>query len=440
MEVANEFQSILCLWAFGVGSSIGGNFFGYQPMLKAGFIPALVIVSLCSLIFLGVGFAISELTKRLNGCKNGTAGRVSLILGPTWGKFSACVSLLKCHNVLCALVVGTTGYVMSLFDLPSHWQYILYASLYLLYFFINCQGTEISSYQQIVITIFCIIALLVYYGIAGSNVDIYANALHPHSTLIGSTKDILQAFPFGCTLFLGFEEIPLMVTSSVYTADVVQKIHSSMLYSYLTLTLFGYVTVLMSTSAYPGLIAVSESNVPLLEGVNSATNPHESASVHSLRPYHELLVVAISASSVVVLGCATICFMMCTARGIEHLSGIGWLPQWVKGPKYVPSSFSVKKYTSSMSNPSKYPSTSFNSKQSPEKDLLLAQNALPLNYDDMRESFSDRLKARTSSLGVIITTKGVPYRSLCIACFCGIIQCIAFGFIFDISKAYVWHL
>ncbi len=82
------------LWSIGVGSVIGGDFFGWQFMLKGGFFSAFIGVTLSALFFWVYAKAITELAARYK-TSGGAFDFTKNVLGDRTASVMAVLLILK---------------------------------------------------------------------------------------------------------------------------------------------------------------------------------------------------------------------------------------------------------------------------------------------------------------------------------------------------------
>jgi amino acid transporter len=293
----------LRLWSIGVGSVIGGDFFGWNSTLEGGFGACLLAVLINALMFGILAHCTTGLSSRIP--KGGAYSYVTHGIGPKSGLLVAALELIKLFWVLSALCFGLTDYIRSLLHFTSpQLQFLCYPLLFIFFASLGLLGIKTSGNIQIVITCGCLLVLSFYWCSVSTLFDFTAHAT-PDDDWFKSWRAILISLPYGSWLFLGFEELPLIQIDEVedpppppltsHTMDLAVSLpaHTAlsspltpsspsttstspdkskiMFYgivtSFLTVCLSGSLTVTLASASRPGVDLLKDKSSPLLSGI-----------------------------------------------------------------------------------------------------------------------------------------------------------------------------
>ena len=111
--------SVVRLWSIGVGSVIGGDFFGWESALRGGYGAGVLALMLNGLLYGVLARCIAELSFRVP--KSGGAYTfVSVAIGPNAGLVVACLEVIKLFLVLVTIGFGCIGYFHFLLSCSSY--------------------------------------------------------------------------------------------------------------------------------------------------------------------------------------------------------------------------------------------------------------------------------------------------------------------------------
>jgi amino acid transporter len=296
---------VLRLWSIGVGSVIGGDFFGWESMLKGGLGAGILAFFLNSILYAILSRTVSELSLRVH--IGGAYGFVRVGMGQRFGLLVAGLELIKLFWAMCALCFGLIGYLHTLTQFPSEIQYVCYPILCLVFALLAMRGIKFTETVQIVITTTCLCLLCYYWLSVVTEFNFHQNAT-PDGVWFTNWRSTLHSIPYGAWLFLGFEELPLIFAendnpvqdvpslpdpslrptsgSSKTSLSQPQTLLSSkkrsdssvltkaLLVSYVTVCVSGITTLLVASGGPPGIEQLREDSAPLVAGMKEVYGAH----------------------------------------------------------------------------------------------------------------------------------------------------------------------
>lgn len=252
------------LWALGVGTVIGGDFFGWQAVLAFGFGAALVALLASSLLYLLLASSVAELAALLEHGA-GPSQFAFACFGTRVAFFVGLCETLKCFFVVGAVAWGLASYLGAIFEtsmslLPLFWVLSVFALTA-----VNLAGAQSSALAQMFTSVVSVVLLSVFYvGALGRGTDFNNLALEGKGMFDGLTASGLMAVaPFGLWFFLGIEELPLAME---VTVNPRQSMPRGLLASWATLVVLGLLTLFLSCAVPPGTTILATKDYPLLEG------------------------------------------------------------------------------------------------------------------------------------------------------------------------------
>jgi ethanolamine permease len=258
-------MEVLRLWSLGVGSVIGGDFFGWNSTLRGGFGAGLLSISwaagLYFLLARCIGRLCTLLPKAQGACSFVTAG-----MGPEYGAVVAACEIVKLLWVLCAIGFGIVEYILEVVHIPHVWQYLVYACLLAVFFSLGCVGVKNLGNSQIFATVSCLAILGFYWISVATNLDFPKYAV-PEREWFRSWDRVLESLPFGAWFFLGFEEIPLLVPHTLDVARRTSIVKKGLLYSFMTVMSSCALTFTLASGSSPGVSSLKSEEAPLVEGI-----------------------------------------------------------------------------------------------------------------------------------------------------------------------------
>eukprot|EP01035_Chromulina_nebulosa_P018371 gene18371-24069_t len=253
------------IWAIGVGSALGGDFFGWQFVLFGGFGSAFVAVIFTGIFYWLYAGAITELAARYQS-SGGSFDFVRNALGEKAAALMAILGLLKLILANSANALAISSYLSQ--GGASHGFHALFWLIcYSVFTYLDCIGVRQSANIQIIATVLCVAVLLFYCGSSFSIFDrrnIYS-AGYTH----GGAEGFLKGLPFALQFFDGFEEVPLLMG---YAHDPEKTIPRAILACYLTISTIA-VLILISGAGSVKASYLLNSDAPLMDGFEIVYGP-----------------------------------------------------------------------------------------------------------------------------------------------------------------------
>lgn len=259
----SEFDSKIglpTLWAIGVGSVLGGDFFGWQFVLYGGFGSALLAVIFASIFYWLYAGAITELASRFK-TSGGSFDFVNAALGKRSAALMAVLGLLKLMLANSALALAISSYLIQ-GGISSKFQFLIWFLTYFLFTFLDCIGVRQSANVQLAATILCCCLLLLY--VLSCFTQFNMSHIKAEPLFYDGWSGFMKGLPFALQFFDGFEEVPLLIS---YTIDPPKTIPKAMLASYSTVASIGLL-VLVSASGCNTASQLIKSEAPLMLGMD----------------------------------------------------------------------------------------------------------------------------------------------------------------------------
>jgi ethanolamine permease len=251
------------VWAIGVGSAMGGVFFGWEFVLYGGFVSGLFALVFVAIFYFFYAQIITELSVRYQS-SGGSFDFVMDALGIRPAIVVAIMNMMKliCANAATALAISS---YLSQGGLNSNYKYLVWVSIYGIFTTLDCIGIKQSSVVQVLATILCI-GIVVFY--VGSNLTVFdsQNLLRvPRGTSkLSSMYLFVKGLPFAIQFFDGFEEMPLLFS---YTKNAEKTMPTAISACYLTILVIA-LGVLVSASAGVNVDVLLASEAPLMIGID----------------------------------------------------------------------------------------------------------------------------------------------------------------------------
>lgn len=253
------------IWAIGVGSALGGDFFGWQFTLYGGFGSAVLAVGFCGVFYWLYAGVITELAARYK-TTGGSFDFVNHALGENHASVMAVLGLLKLILANSALALAISSYLVS-GGLPNHFQPVCWVCTYGFFTYLDSIGVRQSANVQVMATVLCV-AILIIYSLS-SFTQFSVRNLTKGGLFIDSSSGFFQGLPFALQFFDGFEEVPLLMG---YAYDPQVTIPRAILLCYITIALIAGFVMVAGSGASPSAELLA-SEAPLMDGIDLVYGP-----------------------------------------------------------------------------------------------------------------------------------------------------------------------
>ncbi|KDO24793.1 hypothetical protein SPRG_09637 [Saprolegnia parasitica CBS 223.65] len=250
------------LWALGVGTVIGGDFFGWQAGLSAGFLGYLINLGIASLFYMLLAFSIAELSTAIP-CGGGPYVFAQRAWGPGAAYFAGLAEALKVVVVVAIACSANSGYMNEVLGLSSSvsplW-WVLFCGIFVL---LNIGGVAMSFNIQVVATCLSVLFLVIFYIGAAFHVDYDKWIVAENWEFQGGVGGLFSGFSFAMWFFFGIEELPLAVEETI---DPATHMPRGIILSFVSLCTLAFLTLFFNTAIAPGAVGIMTSLAPLFEG------------------------------------------------------------------------------------------------------------------------------------------------------------------------------
>jgi ethanolamine permease len=256
---------LITIWAIGVGSALGGDFFGWQFVLYGGFGSAFLAVLFSGLFYWLYAGAITELAARYK-----TSGGTFDFVKNALGKRSACamaiLGLLKLILANSALALAISSYLVQ-GGMSRHVEFLCWISTYGLFTYLDCVGVRQSANAQIMATVLCCLILVFY---AASSLSIFKpSSIRDGGLFNDGALGFFKGLPFALQFFDGFEEVPLLMG---YAVNPEHTIPRAIIMCYVTVFFIALMVLIAGTGSVPASeLVISEA--PLMDGIDAVYGP-----------------------------------------------------------------------------------------------------------------------------------------------------------------------
>ncbi len=303
---------MLDLWALGVGAVISGDFFGWNFGLSSGFGGMLGALVIITLLFIGLGFSIAEMSPALPHT-GGAYSFARTAMGPWGGYITGLAENMEYILTPAVIVVGVGGYLGAIFQTPTVYAPLWWLVCYAIFVAFNVGGVEMSFRVSVIVTICALLILVVFYFGAVPIFDLNQWALQGGPWFPKGWLGILTALPFALWVYLGIEQLPLAAEES---HDPARDMPRGILFGLVTLILCSFLTVILNAGIPPGVSKVSTSTEPLFLGFRSIFGEGMKAKL-----------LALFACTGLLASFHTIIYAY--GRQIYSLSRAGYFPSWL---------------------------------------------------------------------------------------------------------------
>jgi len=221
------------LWAIGVGSVLGGDFFGWQYVVYGGVISGLIAIAYTALFFWFYAGVVTELAARYR-TSGGAFDFVNRALGLRAAGIMAILGFFKLLLATAAMAMAISSYLIQA-GLPDKGRFIYWIFVYGIFTTLDCIGINESSNAQIFATCLCL-AILIFYCISSLTAFTVSNVVS-NGIFVDNYVGFFKGLPFALSLFDGFEELPLIMNYAI-NPDI--NIPAAVFYSYITIAIAAF--------------------------------------------------------------------------------------------------------------------------------------------------------------------------------------------------------
>ncbi|GMF48855.1 unnamed protein product [Phytophthora fragariaefolia] len=263
------------LWALGVGTVIGGEFYGWQSSLIAGFNGLLVILAFVTLLYTLLTFSIAEMSASI---PSGGGPYVFSLhgIGSKAAYFAGLAETVKVIATVATTFYSIFLYLDALFGLNTSYGPLWWIGFNVIFISLNIMGVE--------------------------------------ATFRWTTwSDSIQGISFALWFYFGIEELPLAVDETI---EPEKNIPRGIIWSMVTLVILAVLTLVCQSLIYPGAAAMFETTAPLVTGYKSVFGDNSTTA-----GFMWLTVIGIISS--------THSFVYCMSRLLYAVACDGYLPQFL---------------------------------------------------------------------------------------------------------------
>ena len=192
----------LMLWGLGVGYVISGMYFGWNLGLPEGGTLGLGIATLfIALMYVSFTFSYTELACAIPKA-GGAFSYSDRALGKNWGFVGGMAQLVEFVFAPPAIAFAIGAYFHEFF--PQFDVMTIAVSSFIIFTFINIIGVKVAASFELFITIFAVIELLIFSGVALPHFE-FSNLTQ--NALPNGISGIFAAIPFAIWFFLAIEGV-----------------------------------------------------------------------------------------------------------------------------------------------------------------------------------------------------------------------------------------
>jgi ethanolamine permease len=254
------------IWAIGVGSALGGDFFGWQFVLYGGFGSAICAVLFSAAFYWLYAGAITELAARYK-TSGGSFDFVKAALGRRAAALMAVLGLLKLILANSALALSISSYLVQ-GGMSRSLQIVCWIGTYGIFTLLDSVGVRQSANVQVMATVLCVL-ILIFYS-CSSLTQFKLSCITSGGLLHDGARGFFKGLPFALQFFDGFEEVPLLMG---YAMDPERTIPRAILACYVTVSAIA-VMVLVSGSGITSFTEIIDSDAPLMDGIEIVYGAH----------------------------------------------------------------------------------------------------------------------------------------------------------------------
>ncbi|KAE9279211.1 hypothetical protein PF008_g28426 [Phytophthora fragariae] len=299
------------LWALGVGTVIGGEFYGWQSSLIAGFNGLLVILAFVTVLYTLLTFSIAEMSASI---PSGGGPYVFSLhgIGPKAAYFAGLAETIKVIATVATTFYSIFLYLDALFGLNTNYGPLWWIGFNFLFISLNIMGVEATFRVQVFATTLSTAMLVTFYVGSFTKLD-YTTWVVDQNWEWTTWSDSIQGISFALWFYFGIEELPLAVDETI---EPEKNIPRGIMWSMATLVILAVLTLVCQCLIYPGAAAMYETTAPLVTGYKSVFGDNSTTA-----GFMWLTVIGIVSS--------THSFVYCMSRLLYAIACDGYLPQFL---------------------------------------------------------------------------------------------------------------
>ncbi|KAF1318366.1 Amino acid/polyamine transporter, partial [Globisporangium splendens] len=308
---SHRYAKVPHLWALGVGAVIGGDFYGWQSTLIAGYLGLLVILAFVTVLYVLLSFSIAEMSSMM---PTGGGPYVFSLhgIGPRAAFFAGLAETLKVVVTVATTFYTIFLYLDALFGLGSDYSplwWVLFATVFV---GLNVMGVEASFRVQVFATLLSVFMLVIFYVGAATKLD-YNRWVVQQDWEFTNWSDAIKGVSFGLWFYFGIEELPLAAEETI---EPEKNMPRGLVASILTLVVLSFCTATFSTFIDPGAVGMYQSTAPLVLGYQSVFGDTTTTSYFTW-----ITVIGIISS--------THSFVFCMGRLLFAIARDGFFPEFL---------------------------------------------------------------------------------------------------------------
>ena len=250
------------IWAIGVGSALGGDFFGWQFVLYGGFLSGLGAVIFSGIFYWLYANAITELAARYR-TSGGSFAFVEIALGKRSAAVMAVFGILKLVLANSALALAISSYLIEVIGgMRTRYQFLCWVLTYGIFTLLDIVGVRQAASAQVAATGLCVLVLVVFSASCLSNFSL--RVVREGGLIQDGMLGFMKSLPFALQFFDGFEEVPLLMS---YALDPEVTIPKAVVLSYVTVAMIA-IMVMVSAAGESTSTELLESKAPLMNGID----------------------------------------------------------------------------------------------------------------------------------------------------------------------------
>lgn len=303
----NKALSGLHIWGLGVGTVIGGIFFGWNYGLEGSGPVGFIISTLLVTIFY---FFITRIFYKFSTQLPYAGGPYAYVrkgLGKFEGYLAGVFTVVEFLFAASAITVSINSYFMNIF--PNSANINFSAIVYMFFLVTHILGVKNSATLEFIMTSISISALVLF--MIGTYDSVNIMSMLREKPLIGGYNGIIKSIPYTLWFYLCIEGISL---SAEETKNPAKNLRFGFLYSILTVSILNIIVVTISLSSV-NIIYLLSNDYPLYNVLKS------------IRPNDNILLSVFSFLALISLFSCLNGMINGYSRQIFSLSRAGYLPK-----------------------------------------------------------------------------------------------------------------